>query len=362
MTHLLFKRWANLLWIFMLLLFSSACAILTGGPGTASAPAGNPTAGTSSSPASTPTAVMVHVPADITFGPGPFNLTDAKVGLADLPSYKATLVYSFDGTRAGTAEKWSKMYVMLTTQKPAVRQLTIETAGNIPSVDAVFMAETDGVAYELLGKNGCTASVMEQGKSMSDWLEPAGILVSVIGADEAGDATANGVPAKHYSFDERALGLTGAAKSTGEMWVAAKGGYLVKYLLTMKADASYFGEGIEGTIKWDYELIDANKPGTLTLPADCPAGMVNAPQLPDASNVVNMPGLLAYDTGSSMADAAAFYQKQIPSLGWEQVSEPTTSDTSTMLSFAQGDQEMTVLITTGQAGTRVNIVLAKVEK
>jgi hypothetical protein len=343
MTHLLSRRWRIGLLIFIPLLVSFAC--LSGG-----------------SPASTPTPDMVRVPADVAFGPGPFILTDPKVGLAELTSYKATLTYSFDGTRAGQAEKWSKTYIMLTTKEPATRQLTIETAGNIPNVDAVFMAEADGAAYQRLGKNDCSANVMEQGQSFADWLEPAGILTGVIGADEAGDETVNSVPAKHYSFDERALGLLGAAKSTGEMWVASKGDYLVKYLLTTKGDANYLGEGTAGALTWDYELTDVNQPVTLALPADCPAGMVNAPQLPDASNVVNMPGLLAYDTASSLGDAAAFYQKQIPALGWKLIGNPTVTDTTALLDFTQKDQNMTVIITTDAGGTKVNILLAKAQK
>ncbi|HEX7567851.1 MAG TPA: hypothetical protein VF355_04735, partial [Anaerolineaceae bacterium] len=114
-------------------------------------------------------------------------------------------------------------------------------------------------------------------------------------------------------------------------------------------------EGIEGTLTWDYELTGVNQPVAFSLPTDCPAGMVNAPQLPDASNVQNVPGLLTYDTASSSADAAAFYQKQIPPLGWTLLSDPVLNDTTALLDFTQGDQTMTVIITAGDAGTKVLI-------
>ena len=36
--------------------------------------------------------------------------------------------------------------------------------------------------------------------------------------------------------------------------MASTGGQVVKYVVTTKAGAEYFGDGIEGTIAWDYEL------------------------------------------------------------------------------------------------------------
>ena len=86
--------------------------------------------------------------------------------------------------------------------------------------------------------------------------------------------------------------------------------------------------------------------------------MVDAPLLPDASNVLNMPSVLSFDTASSLADAAAFYEEQIPSLGWALIAEPTVNDTTVVLDYAQADQAMTVIITAGDSGTKVHILLA----
>jgi hypothetical protein len=343
MTHLLSRRWRIVLLILIPLLVSFAC--LPGG-----------------SPAGTPTPQVLTVQADVVFGPGPFNFPDTKAGLSDLSSYKATLILSFDGTRDGKAEQWSKTYVMLNTKEPAARQLTIEKTGDLTNLDPVFMAEVDGAAYERRGKNACNASVIEQGNSPIQRLDPTGSLTGIIGADNAGSQTVNGLAADHYTFDERVFGQLGLAQSTGEMWVASNGGYIVKYLVTTKGNADYFGEGIEGTLTWDYELTDVNKPVTIKLPADCPAGIVNAPQLPAASNVLNMPSVLTYDTASSLADAAAFYQKQIPGLGWKLLGNPTITDTTALLSFTQGNQNMTVIITTDAGSTKVHIVLGKAQK
>jgi hypothetical protein len=332
-------RWTAFL-LVVLPLLSLACGFLTGG-----------------SAGITPTPAGGDLAAELTFGPGPYTHTDTAAGLAELSSYKATLIYSFDGTRSGSAEQWSKTYTMLFTAEPAARQLTVETIGADPPVETVFMAEANGAAYHRIGANACTASVLEVGDSFADWLEPAGMLISVIGADQAGSETVNGVPADHFTFDERALGGEETIQAAGELWVDSTGGHILRYLLTINGDTDYFGEGVEGTVSWDYQLTNIDQPITFDFPVDCPPGLVDAPQLPDAANVLNVPGVLTYDTASSPAAAAAFYQEQLPDLGWTGAGEPAVSEAAAFLSFTQGDRLMRIIITSGGAGRSVHILL-----
>jgi hypothetical protein len=310
----------------------------------------------------TPPVVEKTFEANIVFGSGPFTLPDTTAGLSDFSSYKATLTLAFDGTKAGQPSKWSKVYVMLAVKEPAARQLTIEKTGDFPDLDAVFMAERDGADYERHGQKSCIANPVVEGNSLAARMEPAGFLGSVIGGDPAGSDTVNGVKASHYTFDERALGLVNRAKSMGEVWVADAGGYIVKYLLTTKATADYFGEGTEGTFTWDYELTDLNKPVTITLPADCPAGMVNAPQLPDATNVVSMPGVLTYDTPTSLADVAAFYQKQLPTSGWKLQHKPDIAGTTAVLNYQKDGENMSIIVKANADVTSINILLERAQK
>jgi hypothetical protein len=347
MTHLLSRRGAILLMMLIPLLVSLACITILGDDSQADSQASDD---------------ELIVQTDMVFGPGDFILPETKAGLSELSSYKATLVMSFEGTREGSRQQWSKTYVMLVSTGPRARQLEVEKTGDISDPYPVLMAEADGAAYERVGENACSANVIEPENSLAENWEPAGFLSGVHGAEQAGSETVNNVAADHYTFDERALGQLDIAKSTGEMWVASDGGYLVKYILTTTGNAEYFGEGIEGTLTWDYELTEINQPLTIELPDDCPAGMVDAPQLPDASNVLNMPGVLSYDTASSLTDAAAFYQKQIPDLGWLLVGEPAITDTTALMDFTEGNQTMTVIIIVGDTGTNVQILLEKAQE
>jgi hypothetical protein len=280
-----------------------------------------------------------------------------EAGLESLPSYTATLTMSFDGTRAGAPSTWSKTYVMLAMTTPAARQLTIQKTGDVADAAQVFMAEMNGAAYTKNAQDDCTADVIAADDTLTQRLEPAGLLAGVVGADAAGSEAINGAPADHYTFDENALGQAGRATSKGEMWVASDGGYILKYLLTTNGKADYFGEGVEGTLSWDYELTGIGQPVTITLPDDCPPGMLNVPQLPDASNVTNVPGLLRYETSTSLADIAAFYQAQIPPLGWDVGSDPDFTDTSMIVDFTQGTVTLTVTASIDNGVTTVQIAV-----
>ena len=306
-------------------------------------------------PASNAPPESITIETDITFGSGDLVIPDPQAGLAELSSYQATLTLAFDGTRDGQPETWSKSYVMLATNEPPARQWAIETSGGTSRI----LAEMDGMSYEKRGEDACLANTISENDPLTERLELASFLTSVVGADEAGSETVNDVAANHYTFDQLALGQQDLTESTGELWVASEGGYIVKYVLTTKANAEFFGEGMEGTLTWDYQVSDVNAPLVLTQPDDCPLGLVDAPTLPDASNVVNLGGMLAYETSSSVADVVAFYQEQLPALGWTLQGEPAITEANALLTYTMGAKTRTIIISSSETSTEVRVLVSK---
>lgn len=313
---------------------------------------------TPDSSAATATALPADEPE--TFGPGAFDLDDPAAGLSSLTSYQATLTFAFNGTQAGQPVAWTRTYALLVSGAPAAaRQVTIDVTGAEPQQR--WLAEAGGVQYERLNAAGCTAVVVAPGGSLAEQWELARFLNAAIGAEPAGSETVNDVPAAHYTFDQRAFGSQAPVHTAvGAVWVAEDGGYVVRYTLTVTGGADYFGEGIDGTLTWDYALTAANQPVTITVPADCPPGLIAAPMLPDAAAVQNEPGLLSYTTASSVADTAAFYQAELPARGWQLPAEPTIKDIVAMLRFVQDAQQLTVLIANDGSSTSVQLVLGPV--
>ena len=294
-------------------------------------------------------------PVEVEFGSGPFSLEYPTVALSDLTSYKATLSLSFDGTRAGQPSQWSHTYVMLASLDPAVRQVTLESQGGFPA--PIILVEQNGINYAVQDGNGCSASATAAESSLSTTWEPAGFLSGIVGAEAAGSETVNGVETDQFTFDERALGEVGFTQSTGQVWVASDKGYVVRYLLTTTAGTDYFGEGIDGTLTWEYNLTDIDQPVTIERPTGCTGGLVDAPLMPAALGVRQEPGYTSYSTAGSIQDGLAFYQEQLPGLGWEITGEPSVADTLGWVSFVQGDQQLSVIVTSSDNNIEVSLLM-----
>ncbi len=350
------------------IIFMAACllaALACQPPGTA-VPAGDATEPSVTAQPPAPTlasgeaATAAPLEADIAYGPGDFDLLDPSIGLASLTSYRASLNYAFEGTHNGQPAQWSRTYVMLTSREPARRQLNFEATGG--EAGRHFWSEADGALFERRGEGPCTAALIPAGGSLAERWELTRFISGVIGADEAGSETINGVATHHYTFDGRAFGSLDSAQSVGEMWVAAEGGYVARYRLATAGGADFFGEGIEGTLTWNYALTDVNQAFTVDVPADCPAGLVDAPRLPDAADLSNMPGLLSYSTGSTPVEAAAYYEVELPAVGWQPSGNPVTAETLALHDFTRDAQRLSVIITGGNGSTtNVRLVLGPTE-
>lgn len=325
----------------------------------------NPPPGTPPPAESSLTSAPTEQPGELTleqemvFGPGSFIYTDPRAGLAELAGYQAELVMTFEGTRDGQPWQWSQTYKLLADNESAARAWTLEKSGDLPDLEPIFQAEMNGLVYERRGEGECIAAEIQQGEALGERFELASFLTGVIGADEAGTDRVNEIAANRYTFDQRALGQQDLTESTGELWVASEGRYIVRYLQTTKAGAEYFGAGIDGTLTLSYELTGPTQPVTVELPEGCPPGLVDAPLLPGAAHVDNFPGALSYDTSTSLAEAVSFYQEQLPGLGWQPEGEPQSDDTTAYLAYRKDTQTMSVIITSDGAVTQVNVFVGE---
>lgn len=289
-------------------------------------------------------------------GSGDFILADPRVGLDSLTSYRGTLTVSFDGTAAGQQVQWSSTSVLTRLSDPASALMTIERTGDLDAADPDLVAEASGMAFQRDAAGSCASNALDPQASLLDAMEPAAQLSGVVGGESIGGKDINGVPASGYRFDQRAVGQDGVATTTGEVWVAVDGGYVVAYTMSAKAAADLFGDGVEGTMSWDYSLTDVNTPVTVDIPPECGAALLDAPLLADATNVVRFDTGIQFDTSSSPADVVAFYQQQSNALGWVAEGEPSSDAQRGTVEFTEGDALITVAALATDAGSNVVIV------
>ncbi len=311
-----------------------------------------PPAGTNPSWTPATSGDIAATPTPASHGPGNYDLTDIGSTLEGLHSYHYTLARHFAGTEDGSAGTWDITYDLQVSSQPPAYLLSIADSDHT----GWMFGEIDGVLYTRESEEGdCQAEITKISKYSSS-IDPTLQIPNVLGAAETGQQSAvNGVSARQYTFDASALGVEEPGKASGEIWVAADGGYPVKYILQTEGDENFYGEGIQGKMTWDYELTDVNSPDPVLPPQGCPPGRVTVPRMDDAANPVESPGLLSYETSSDAANAAAFYQQQMPAAGYEETSTYIATGFA-RLQYMKGSQETTVYVWDGSP-VEVQVVL-----
>ncbi len=299
-------------------------------------------------------------------GPGSFDLETPEAGLDSLQAYQATLMVGFKGEQGGAQAQWNERLTLVVSRADRERLLSVEGSGtpDAPPMAGWLNGTAGGLVYARLGMDAPCSAGFAEGPDAAALPEAApelaGMLYSVYGAESAGpDETLNGVLTAHYRFDERALGLEGQAKASGEFWVAKDGGYLLKYTLELEDPQGAIDPDTKGTLASEYELAPGKQDASLVLPPDCPPNLADAPLLPDAADVQKQPGYLAYTTATAPKDVASFYQAELPKSGFHEEGQPQASDQGAHLEFSSGSQRLTVWISGGSEGkaTQVQILL-----
>jgi len=282
-------------------------------------------------------------------GPGDFVLFDALVGLSDLTGYRASLTTSFVGVSGSGPQQWQVTSTMVRVGEAAM-QVTFEYDGDFAAVDPIYVAELGGTVYYRDIDGVCTAHAGGGDGSTTAAFEPADQLAGVVGAELIGDRDIGDVAAVGYRFDERAVGLYGSALARGEVWVARDGGFVVEYVLEIDATDELFGDGVDGTMSWRYELSESDLPHQIEVPDDCPPGMVMAPKPQDAAVVVDAPGILAYDTASTIDDVLDLYRAASTELDWVPTGDDATRETGGLVTFDYGRFLVSVFATAREEG------------
>ncbi len=294
----------------------------------------------------------------IAFGPGSFDMPDPATALDALAGYTATTTITFDGTRDGQPFQFSQTSVLHRNAGLRARFLTVQAPD--ASAPAVFSARLGDGLYTLGPDGACAAATAEatddSGTSDEEIPEPALLLSGVMGADPAGNDVVDGVPVDHYTFDERAMGSLDPATITGELWVATTGGHLMRSTMVSEGTLFALGAGVEGTLTVDYALTDIDAPFAAALPADCPP-MVDAPLLPDATDIDAHPGFLGYTTATSPQAALEFYQQALPPLGWAPgAGMAIVAEGGGRINFVASGSKLAIIVTTSASGTQVIVL------
>ena len=218
-------------------------------------------------------------------------LNDPQAGLGGLSDYQADLTVSFTGKQAGQPVDTTETYTQ--SEWPALGALftAYETTDKNLQPQYFLSGDVGEAHYNRSEKAGTCSVYWGPAAGGSSQFRLASFL-GAIGAARTEDLeTIEGVSARRYSFDGASLGLAGEESANGQVWIADKGGYVVKYSLEVTGKDAFFGEGLEGTQRIEYLLSKVGTRPKVDYPDGCQPVLTGVPAMNDATGIVRLPDL-----------------------------------------------------------------------
>jgi hypothetical protein len=281
-------------------------------------------------------------------------LAAPETGLSALTSYRAVFDQKLSGALDG---KMVERTLHLEFRRAAGREELLREIKMTGMPDALLQVLKENEIFYVIDGPGqpCSGSVEEN----LPWegAQPAALLLPVQSAQKVGSEQVNGMNAVHYRLDPKGLGLEdSAAAATVDLWIAAAGGYVVKYTLSIIPPASATESAQQS---WQYELTQVNALPALDLPAGCQSVLMEIPAVPDAQNIQRSAGVLQYTTVLDAGQVGAFYRQQLLAQGWAEQKQPEPADPQDALTlgYQQGSRKVMFMLEKASPGLSVTAFL-----
>lgn len=288
------------------------------------------------------------------------SLDSREAGLDKLTSYRVTWHAEWRSNEQGETDSgtwdWTEAY----TADPKARYLSMKLPDSTdPTKTSGFeMWQVGDTTYMKNSEDGECLSFSSEGagKDIEQGLFNPSMLGRIEEGKYVGQDTINGILTKHYTYSSKASTLVGIGEISGETWVAADGGYVVKDSVKWKGSSGLFGmSGSSGTGEgsWTWELSDANKPIEIVPPAGCGGLQLDLPMMADAKEKSRFGNMTTYKSDSEVADVVAFYKDELAAAGWSLEGEPIAMGELVMLNFTRDGKTLNVTVSGGEGGTQV---------
>jgi hypothetical protein len=270
-------------------------------------------------------------------------------GLEDLTHYRAELVRVIKAdTPDGPFERTDHLSTAVWREQKAVFQ-SIDVINDVGDIAQYSLGMVDQAGYLLPGAaDGCRVFWAQDNILVNEYV-PMTYLFPLKSGAAAGDETVGGISTRVYNLNSDSLGVKGI-EANGKAWIAADGGYLVKYQLELTGGDELYGKGRSGTLTLDYELKEINGNEPVSYPGDCRPVLTDIPVADDAQDVYRMPGWLKYVSPSTPEKMQAFYEEYFSGAGWEKLYESPATEGAT-------DEEKEILFFQESTGRRVTVSL-----
>ncbi len=154
----------------------------------------------------------------------------------------------------------------------------------------------------------------------------------------------------HYTL--RQPNLAGWQNVEIDVWKDTASGATLRYDLHVQGMDPLFDAG-EGTLSGQFVVNDIG-PQTIEPITGCE---IDLPLPPDATRLVRMPGLVAFESAATPDEIVAFYRTALAEAGWEPLAEPEHGVDAVLLSYRRDGETLDVNIENRETGVYVELLL-----
>lgn len=265
-------------------------------------------------------------------------LADPAAGLDQLEHYRNTLTITFQGQKDNQAIEVTSRIDNAVWRQPEAGFSTIDDQDEVGQPRHLLVGHVGQAQYaQLPDSEGCdvTWGAAAPGTGM---LDPSNLLPAIRSGNDLGETNLDGITASHFHLDAGSMGLT-EGQATGDVWIATKGGFVVKYHLEIKGGAAVLGQGLDGTRTYDYAISEVNDGSPVSYPKGCEPVLAEVPALADALDEERLPGVLSFTTGSTQEQVGTFYNHFFAQNGWTVISQPAQADSYPLWVYRRADSD-----------------------
>jgi hypothetical protein len=263
-------------------------------------------------------------------------------------NYRASFLLQFEG-----ADPWSYYLTIRSDGDRLEHSLHIDGVGAARNPGDVRMV-TQGNQNRIQGpgtEGECLIfpSKIDLGPAFllpDDLIPPEAIGPSL---QDLGDDTVAGMDARRYGLRSDQLG--GWKDVLVDIWLSNPDNAVMRYDLHLVGEDSYFGRG-QGSLLGRFVVESVG----LQIIEPIPGCEIEFPIPESAENLVRLPGLIEFDSPSTIEDLTSYYQDMLVDIGWNAAGDPEQSGDIMIMSYLQGDRGLEIVLERLQDGVHVRLL------
>ncbi len=162
----------------------------------------------------------------------------------------------------------------------------------------------------------------------------------------------SGTEATHHTFRQDSLGDWRDLEV--DLWQDNATGAVLRYdLRAIGPDPLFDAE--EGVLSGQFLVNDVG-PQTIEAITGCE---IDLPLPPDAARLARLPGLITFESVSTLTETVAFYQTALVEAGWTSLAEPQIGADAILLSYGRGARTLEINIEASDEGVNVELLLGE---